>query len=111
MARGAGLYFDTIRRRRIAAGAGVEPKEVSDLVKQFDAMASVMIEMAGMGMREKMRKVQELQQGGAFGADGGLKKVKGGTGKRLSPKEKAKRKKLKEREQRRKRREQRGVKT
>jgi signal recognition particle subunit SRP54 len=102
--------IDTSRRRRIAAGSGVEPKEVSDLVKQFDAMASVMKDMAGMGMRERMQKVQELQQGGAFGPDGGLKKVKGGTGKRLSAKEKAKRKKEKEREQRRKRREQRGIK-
>ncbi|MCG8587451.1 MAG: signal recognition particle protein [Pirellulales bacterium] len=103
--------IDTSRRRRIAAGAGVEPKEVSDLVKQFDAMASVMKEMAGMGMRERMRKVQELQQGGAFSPDGGLKKVKSGTGKRLTAKEKAKRKKEKEREQRRKRRQQRGIKT
>ena len=74
-------------------------------------MASVMKDMAGMGMRERMRKVQELQQGGAFSPDGGLKKVKSGTGKRLTAKEKAKRKKEKERELRRKRREQRGIKT
>ena len=34
--------IDQSRRRRIAAGAGVEPHEVNDLVKQFDAMAQMM---------------------------------------------------------------------
>src|SRR6185503_12324564 len=31
--------IDQARRRRIAAGAGVQPSEVNDLVKQFDVMA------------------------------------------------------------------------
>ena len=31
--------IDQSRRRRIAAGAGVEPHEVNELVKQFDGMA------------------------------------------------------------------------
>ena len=34
--------IDQSRRRRIAAGAGVEPHEVNELVKQFDAMAQMM---------------------------------------------------------------------
>ena len=34
--------IDQSRRRRIAAGAGVQPNEVNELVKQFDAMAQMM---------------------------------------------------------------------
>ena len=34
--------IDQSRRRRIAAGAGVDPHEVSDLVKQFDGMSAMM---------------------------------------------------------------------
>jgi signal recognition particle subunit SRP54 len=35
--------IDQARRHRIAAGAGVEPHEVNDLVKQFDAMTRMMM--------------------------------------------------------------------
>ncbi len=56
--------IDQSRRRRIAAGTGVEPHEVNELVKQFDGMASMMKEMSGLGMRDRMRKMQQLQQGG-----------------------------------------------
>ncbi|MCA9266540.1 MAG: signal recognition particle protein, partial [Planctomycetales bacterium] len=55
--------IDQSRRRRIAAGAGVEAHEVNDLVKQFDAMAQVMTQMAGKGIRERMKMVRELQAG------------------------------------------------
>ena len=37
--------IDQSRRRRIAAGSGVEPHEVNDLVKQFDVMATMMTQM------------------------------------------------------------------
>jgi len=37
--------IDQSRRRRIAAGAGVEPNEVSDLVKSFEPVASMMKRM------------------------------------------------------------------
>jgi signal recognition particle subunit SRP54 len=53
--------IDQGRRRRIAAGAGVEPHEVNELVKQFDAMSQMMTAMAGKGMRERMRMVSALQ--------------------------------------------------
>src|SRR5215475_7662245 len=53
--------IDQSRRRRIAAGAGVEPHEVNELVKQFDGMAQMMTSMAGKGMRERMKMVRELQ--------------------------------------------------
>ncbi len=45
--------IDQSRRRRIAAGAGVEPHEVNELVKMFDGMADMMKRMSGMGMRDK----------------------------------------------------------
>ena len=60
--RNPSKVIDPSRRRRIAAGAGVQPHEVNDLVKQFDGMAGLMKEMAGMGMRDRMRKMQEIQR-------------------------------------------------
>ena len=45
--------IDQSRRRRIAAGAGVEPHEVNELVKQFDGMADLMKKMAAMPLRDR----------------------------------------------------------
>jgi signal recognition particle subunit SRP54 len=98
--------IDQSRRRRIAAGAGVQPNEVNDLVKQFDAMAQMMTTMAGKGMRERMKMVRELQSGLMQNPDG-LARKKIGTGKRLTPKERAQLKKEREKEIRRRKREQR----
>ena len=67
-------------------------------------MADMMKQMAGKGMRERMNMVRDLQNGAMQDPSGKLSKQKKGTGKRLSPKEKAKRKKEKEREKRRQRR-------
>jgi len=99
--------IDQSRRRRIASGSGVEPHEVNDLVKQFDAMAQMMTQMAGKGMRERMKMVQEMQAS-MSNPDGQLTKKKQSTGKRLSPKEKVKLKKEREKELRRRKREKRG---
>jgi signal recognition particle subunit SRP54 len=98
--------IDPPRRRRIAAGAGVEPHEVNELVKQFDAMAQMMTALAGKGMRERMKMMRELQSG-MMQNPNGLAKQKGGTGKRLTPKERAKLKKDREKEMRRRKRDQR----
>jgi signal recognition particle subunit SRP54 len=97
--------IDQSRRRRIAAGAGVEPSEVSSLVKQFDGMADVMKRMAGMGMRERMREVQQLQKQGILDPGGMLGKQKKGTGKRLTSDERAKLRKQREKEARKRMRE------
>ena len=97
--------IDQSRRRRIAAGAGVEPHEVNELVKQFEPMADLMKAMSGMGMRERMRKMQELTQSGMLNPGAKLAKQKIGTGKRLTPKERAKLRKERERDVRRKKRE------
>jgi len=97
--------IDQSRRRRIAAGAGVEPHEVNELVKQFEPMADMMKKMSGMGIRDRMRTMQQLTEGGMLDPGRRLAKQKKGSGKRLSPKERAKQRKLREKEFRRRKRE------
>jgi signal recognition particle subunit SRP54 len=97
--------IDPSRRMRIAAGAGVQPQEVSQLVKQYDMMAPIMKGMAGKGMRGRMETIRELQEGGLLDPGSKGPRTKKGTGKRLTPKERAKLKKQREKELRRKRRE------
>jgi signal recognition particle subunit SRP54 len=103
--RNPSKVVDQSRRRRIAAGAGVEPHQVNELVKQFDGMADMMKRMAGMGMRERMRMMQDVTKGGMLNPGGRLAKQKVGTGKRYTSAERAKLRKEHERELRRKKRE------
>ncbi|MCE5266258.1 MAG: signal recognition particle protein [Planctomycetaceae bacterium] len=103
--RNPSRVIDQSRRRRIAAGAGVEPHEVNELVKQFDGMADLMKRMSGMGVRDRMKMMQEVTQGGMLNPGAKFAKQKVGTGKRLSSAERAKLKKERERELRRKKRE------
>ncbi len=56
--------IDISRRRRIAKGSGVDPADVNRLLKDFDGMQGVMSKMAGMSIRERMRAVKELGEGG-----------------------------------------------
>jgi signal recognition particle subunit SRP54 len=98
--------IDQSRRRRIAAGAGVQPHEVNELVKQFDVMSQMMTTMAGKGMRERAKMIRELQTGLVQNPNG-LSRKKVGTGKRLTNAEKAKLRKEREKEMRRRKREQR----
>ncbi|MCE9608086.1 MAG: signal recognition particle protein [Planctomycetia bacterium] len=97
--------IDMSRRRRIAAGAGVEASEVSGLIKQFDGMAQLMTSMASMGMRERMSKISQLQQGGMMNPGAALAKEKAGTGKRLTAEERKKLQKQREKEFRKRKRE------
>jgi signal recognition particle subunit SRP54 len=96
--------IDQSRRRRIAAGAGVEPHEVNELVKQFEGMADLMRRVSNMGIRDRMRTMQEMAKGSMANPGGLLTKQKVGTGKRLTPKEKANLKKQREKDKRRQRR-------
>jgi signal recognition particle subunit SRP54 len=100
-------FVDQSRRRRIAAGAGVEAHEVSDLVKQFDGMSAMMKGMAGLGMRERMQQVQQLQAQ-MSNPSARLGKPKGDTGRRLTADERRKLKKQRDKEARRKKRGDRG---
>jgi len=97
--------IDQSRRRRIAAGAGVEPHEVNALVKQFDGMADMMKQMAGMGFRQRIQAAQQLSQTMIRNPAAMLTKQKKGTGKRLTPQERARLKKERDREERRRKRE------
>jgi signal recognition particle subunit SRP54 len=99
--------IDISRRRRIAAGAGVDPADVSGLVKQFDAMAAFVKQMAQMSMLDKIRALTGLGRAAASNPSARLFAPKVGTGKRLSPKEREKLRKQREKEERRRRREER----
>ncbi len=88
--------IDQSRRKRIAAGSGVEPHQVNELVKMFEPMAQMMKGMAGKGMGERMKAMQQLQQQMASNPNGQLSRKKQGTGKRLTAKEKANARKLRE---------------
>ncbi len=100
--------IDISRRRRIATGAGVEPADVSGLVKQFDAMAGVVKQMSQMSMLDKVRAMSGLGRAGAFNPGARLNALKQSTGKRLSPKEREKARKQREKEERKKRRDDRN---
>jgi signal recognition particle subunit SRP54 len=104
--RNPSRIIDASRRRRIATGAGVDPAEISQLVKQFDGMADIMKRMTGMGMRDRMREMQQLQKQGLFDPGGMLAKKKVGTGKRLTSDERNKLRKQREKEARKRTREQ-----
>jgi signal recognition particle subunit SRP54 len=101
--RSPSRVIDQQRRRRIAAGAGVEPHEVSDLVKQFDGMASMMKSMAGLGMRDRVKQMQQLQ-GALTNPAGRLARPKGDTGKRLTADERRKLKKQRDKDLRKRKR-------
>jgi signal recognition particle subunit SRP54 len=105
--RGDPGLIDISRRRRIAAGSGVEPADVSGLVKQFDAMAAVVKQMAQMTMLDKIKTLTGLGQAAAANPAGKIVASKIGTGKRLSPKEREKLRKQREKDERRRRREER----
>ena len=91
------------RRERIAKGAGVQPHQVSELIKMFQPMAEMMKSMAGMGLRERMKAMSNLTQGLQNNPMGMVSAPKKGTGKRLSSADKAKAKKEREKELKKKR--------
>ena len=102
--RNPSKIIDQSRRRRIAAGAGVEPHDVNHMVKSFDGMADMMKKMAGMGFRQRIQAAQQLSQTMAANPNAMLARQKKGTGKRLTSEEKAKLKRERERQLRKKKR-------
>ncbi len=91
--------IDTPRRRRIAKGAGVEPHEINQFLKQFAQLRVLMKQMSQMSLWQRLKMVTGMGKAGAFlpgGMDGIVKK--GDTGHRKSAKERAdERKKKKKR--------------
>ncbi len=106
--RNPSRIIDTSRRRRIAAGAGVEPHEVNELVKQFDGMADMMKKIGGMSMRERMSAFRSLPSSGLLNPGAKLARAKQSTGKRLTSQEKSALRKQREKEARKKKRDGRG---
>jgi len=88
--------IDAGRRRRIAAGAGVQPHEVSQFLKQFDTVRALMKQMMSMSVWQRIKMVTGLSKMGAFdpGKEGMLK-TKGHTGHRKSARERAEERKKK----------------
>lgn len=84
--------IEASRRRRIATGCGCEPHDVSGMVKSFSGMATMMKQMSGMGVRDRMKFAQQMGQAGMGGGGMPNMKVKQRS-KRLTAKERAKRKK------------------
>lgn len=97
--------IDLRRKKRIAAGAGVETAQVNELLKMHERMATMVKSFSTMGMGDRMRAMQQMTQQASvnpFGMFGPMKK--GSTGKRLTPKERAEQRKRLEKERRKKKR-------
>jgi signal recognition particle subunit SRP54 len=60
------------RKRRIAAGAGVQVQEVNRLLNQFEQMQGMMKKMKGGGLMKMMKRMGGLK-GGGMGGFGGLR--------------------------------------
>ena len=93
--------IDTPRRRRIAKGAGVEPHEVNQFLKQFEQVRFLMKQMASMSLWQRMKMVTGLGKAGAFMPGGmDMLKTKGDTGHRKTAKERADERKKKNKKKR-----------
>jgi signal recognition particle subunit SRP54 len=82
--------IDNSRRNRIAKGAGVAVSVVNELTRQFGVIAPLMQASMTQGAAGRMQMLQQLQS--SMIQDPSMKgmKIKGDTGKRLSPKERQK---------------------
>jgi signal recognition particle subunit SRP54 len=58
------------RKRRIAAGAGVQVQDVNRLLKEFEQMQTMMKKMSGGGMMKMMKKLGGMK--GMMGGGGGF---------------------------------------
>jgi signal recognition particle subunit SRP54 len=68
--------IDRSRRNRIAQGSGSDPSDVNRLLKDFDNMSGIMQKMAGMGMRDRMKAINELKDMGAMDPNASMNKKK-----------------------------------
>jgi signal recognition particle subunit SRP54 len=94
--------IDTSRRRRIAKGAGVEPHEINQFLKQFDQVRALMKQVNQMSLWQRLKMITGMGKAGAF-LPGGMDqfKLKGDTGHRKSAKERAEERKKKNKKKRR----------
>jgi signal recognition particle subunit SRP54 len=81
---------DGSRRERIAAGSGMQPGDVSNLIKQFKQMQKMLNNMGGMGTKaiakaKRKGKKGKKGKGGRVTPKGGRVTPKGRTGKLVLP--------------------------
>ena len=74
--------IDRSRRNRIARGSGVDAADVNKLLKDFSMMAKMMQGMSNMGLRDRLRMMKGLTDGGFLnpGAEIVEKKLRSGRG-------------------------------
>ncbi len=87
--------IDQSRRKRIAAGCGVEPPEIKQFLQQFDQVRAMMKQMASMSIWQKMKMITGLGKSGAFLPGAGPVVKKGDTGTRKTAKMRAEERKKK----------------
>ncbi|MDR3197051.1 MAG: signal recognition particle protein [Planctomycetaceae bacterium] len=97
--------IDSSRRRRIAAGAGVQPEQISNLIKSFLPMSEMIKSMSTMNTRERMDAFRQMTQGFGKNPTAGIVQTKKGTGKRLTTQEKNDARKKREKEKKKRERE------
>ncbi len=90
--------IDTLRRNRIAKGAGVSPSLITNLIKQFSIMGPMMQMMAGGSGRDRMQMMQQMQQSMLNDPTMSGIRTKKSTGTRLSTKDRQKMQKEREKE-------------
>ena len=61
------------RKRRIAAGAGVQVQEVNRMLNQFEQMRDMMKKMSGGGMMKMMKRMGGMKGMGGGGGMGGMR--------------------------------------
>jgi signal recognition particle subunit SRP54 len=76
--------IDSSRKQRIASGAGVQPKQVNELLKQYNMMKPMLTSMAGKGAKGRLESMRDLQAQMMNPAAAGPK-TKKSTGRRLTP--------------------------
>ena len=74
--RGNPDRIDRSRRNRIANGSGVDPADVNKLLKDFQSMSKLMQDMAGMGLRDRMKAVKQMADQGMMDPNADLRERK-----------------------------------
>ena len=68
--------IDRSRRNRIALGSGVQPAEVNKLLKDFHSMGKMMQDMSNMGVRDRMKAVKQMADGGMMDPNADIREKK-----------------------------------
>src|SRR4029077_20967031 len=81
--------IDLSRRRRIAAGSGVEPHDIKQFLNQFSQVRVIMRQIANMSLMDRLKMMMGMGKSGMLNPGAMIPKQKIGTGHRKTPKERA----------------------